>query len=286
MENQQMSSIIENANRVLEALSRMERPNDRDQYTEASELAGLTELTPSDLNDAVTLLEESGLIEWIRYLGTAPYKFAQVMITPRGRYEIEKAKLTASVESSVPSEALRRPSPVGSPYGFVDGDWDFVTLARSRGDQLRVVLGHQFVSEYYDTNELRANVRATFACALSRYERENEHRPIELYFKPLAAGYGEHLFNDIAREIIAADVAVFETSDLNPNVMLKLGVALTWGVRCLPIKLEGRPKPPSDISGHTWADYRANASEFSDADHSEKLFILVQRELRKKPTLA
>jgi hypothetical protein len=69
--------------------------------------------------------------------------------------------------------------------------------------------------------------------------------PLHLVFRALAAGYGEHLFNQIARDIIAADIAVFETSDLNPTVMLEMGVALTWGVRVLPIKRVNEAIAPS-----------------------------------------
>ena len=72
-------------------------------------------------------------------------------------------------------------------------------------------------------------------------------------------------------------------SDLNPNVMVEIGVALTWGVRVLPIKLEGRPSPPSDISGQTWVDYRDSGGEFIDPKHLEKLVRMVQRAARKKP---
>ena len=103
-----------------------------------------------------------------------------------------------------------------------------------------------------------------------------------LVYAPLAAGYGEHLFNEIARDIIASDIAVFETSDMNPNVMLELGVALTWGTRVLPIKHHSRPKPPSDVSGQTWADYEDSASRFVDGDHAEKLIRMVQRAVAKK----
>lgn len=69
---------------------------------------------------------------------------------------------------------------------------------------------------------------------------------------------------------------------MNPNVMVELGVALTWGVRVLPIKAEGRPLPPSDISGQTWADYRESAMSFADTEHSEKLVRMVERAVRKK----
>jgi hypothetical protein len=51
------------------------------------------------------------------------------------------------------------------------------------------------------------------------------------------------------------DIAVFDVSDLNPNVMIEIGVALTWGIRMLLIRENGSPTPPSDISGQTWAKY-------------------------------
>src|SRR2546425_1188080 len=92
----------------------------------------------------------------------------------------------------------------------------------------------------------------------SRTQGEQGALPGATLFEPLAAGYGEHLFNEIARDVISADIAVFDTSDLNPNVMIEMGVALTWGVRVLLIKEKNCPKPPSDISGQTWADYEEN----------------------------
>ncbi|GAG28732.1 unnamed protein product, partial [marine sediment metagenome] len=116
----------------------------------------------------------------------------------------------------------------------------------------------------------------------TEYNRRPAAVAVQLDFNLLAAGYGEHLFNAIAREIIAADIAVFETSDLNPNVMIEVGVALTWGVRVLPIKRVGRPTPPSDISGQTWADYEDDAGKFSDPDHEAKLLRMVERAVRKR----
>ena len=176
------------------------------------------------------------------------------------------------------------PSPAGSPYGFTDEDWEVVSRHKARADRLYVVLGHQFESTTYDAAGLKKNVMAMLDAAVQLYNNERRHgaAPITLKFKVLAAGYGEHLFNQIARDIIGADIAVFETSDLNANVMLEMGVALTWGVRVLPIKLEGKPKPPSDISGQTWADYHSNGDSFIDPDHEEKLVAMIERAVRKK----
>jgi len=64
--------------------------------------------------------------------------------------------------------------------------------------------------------------------------------------------------------------------------MLEMGIALTWGVRVLPIKLEGKPKPPSYVSGQTWADYRDSAREFVDTDHLDKVVRMIGRALQKK----
>ena len=69
---------------------------------------------------------------------------------------------------------------------------------------------------------------------------------------------------------------------MNPNVMLEMGVALTWGVRVLPIKRQDKPKPPSDVSGQTWADYGKDGADFVDPDHLDKLFRMVERAIQKK----
>lgn len=64
--------------------------------------------------------------------------------------------------------------------------------------------------------------------------------------------------------------------------MIEMGVALTWGIRVLPIKRVDRPKPPSDISGQTWANYEESGERFTDSEHYAKLVSLVERAARKK----
>jgi hypothetical protein len=268
----------------------------RDQFIPVDEIAKETNLNPDRVNDAVALLVDSGYAEWVQTMGTAPFDFADAYITSRGRYEhqrlnadakaqkqlkppnLEGVPVTAGAKSTLP------PSPAGSPYGFTDEDWEVVSRHKARADRLYVVLGHQLSSATYDASNLRKNVMAMFEGAVQRYNNERRHgaATITLKFTVLAAGYGEHLFNQIARDIIGSDIAVFETSDLNANVMLEMGVALTWGVRVLPIKLETKPKPPSDISGQTWADYRNSGGEFIDPDHEEKLVAMIERAVRKK----
>jgi len=97
----------------------------------------------------------------------------------------------------------------------------------------------------------------------------------------LSAGYGEHLFNEIASDIISADIAVFDASDRNPNVMIEIGVALTWGIRLLPIREKNAPTLPSDISGQVWAEYSKNGLGFLSG-HAERLLSMVDFAVRKK----
>jgi len=269
----------------------------RGQYVDRNILGAQSGLSPERINDAVALLVDSGYAEWIRTFGTAPYDFNSVMITSRGRYENQRAALEPESlpVSDRPSESgsvverpdsihtgVLPPSPIGSPYGFTDEDWETVSERKHQSQTLYVVLGNQFTSDHFDSYALRQNTETMVRRAVESYNGSSGRPPLLLEFMALSAGYGEHLFNEIARDIIGSDIAIFETSDLNPNVMLEMGVALTWGVRVLPIKKQGQPKPPSDVSGQTWVDYTNNAETFVDPEHERKLVRMIERAIRKK----
>ncbi len=277
-----MSSIEDNAFAILAELDRAAR----DSWSEGAAISEATRLEPADVNDAVTLLVQADLAKWLRALGTAPYAFAGATITPRGRYALQESRASRTTspaaENRIAPIELRPPVPVGSPYGFTDEHWETVARRKSETGVLYVVLGTQFESANYDTQALRTNIEVMFGTAIAAYRAQSGDAQLSLRFIALAAGYGEHLFNEIARDIIGADVAVFDTSDLNPNVMLEMGVALTWGVRVLPIKRKGTDKPPSDVSGQTWADYENSAMSFVDPEHQEKLAAMVDRVVRMK----
>jgi hypothetical protein len=279
-----MATVADGAARVLECLY-VSPPS---AQLHGSDVQAATGLPPEQVNDAVTILVENGYATWHRFLGTAPFNFGVVQITSRGRHEYELARNEAEVKQTLlmgdaKIGAIFPPrTPVGSPYGFQDEDWEVVTGRRGATDKLYVVLGYQFESTHYDAETLKTNVRSTFETAVEEYNRLPGAVTATLEFRTLSAGYGEHLFNQIARDIISADIAVFETSDLNPNVMLELGVALTWGARVLVIKKRTCPKPPSDVSGHTWVDHDDSAGTFTDPEHREKLLRMVERAVRKK----
>jgi hypothetical protein len=278
-----VTKIEQNMHLILQALGRKERSATGEAWVSGNMLAEETGLQPAEINDAVDLLATNRLVEMLQAMGTDPYIFEIVTITSKGRYELERAlrKVGAS-EKKEETNVLLPPTPVGSPYRFTDEDWEIVSERKTKANELRVVFGCQFQSAHYNKDRLKANIQEMFQRAVEEYNRNPNIIQVALHFQPLEAGYGEHLFNEIARDIISADIAVFETSDLNPNVMIEMGVALTWGVRVLPIKKEECPKPPSDISGQTWADYRNDGSEFPDTNHYAKLVAMIDRAVRKK----
>jgi hypothetical protein len=274
-----MNPIVANAARILSKLVASDQGHVR-----PDEIAELTGLRPEEINDAVEYLEDLGAVEIVRYLGTAPYTFGGVHVGSRGRYlhyELERQQGEADVAKE-PALPARPVNPVGSPYGFTDQDWEFVALRHADSETLYVVFGLQFESQYYQLEALLQSVWQRFLEALQAYNSARRRSGVELVFEKLAAGYGEHLFNTIARSIIGSDIAVFEVSDRNPNVMIELGVALTWGVRVLPLREGASPEPPSDISGQTWVKYLNSGAQILDDDFEPKLQQMVQRALAKK----
>lgn len=275
-----MNPIEENAVKILTIL--IER---KVKEAQGEQIKQITGLSPEDINDAVAYLEDLGSVEVIKWLGTAPYNFGTVMVNSRGRYLYhEMKKKTDEVEKEEEKKLLpKRPvNPVGSPYGFTDDDWEFVSLRREDRSTLNVVFGLQYKSEYYNTDQLINNIKKHFQKAVEMYDEKHSKEKITLQFEKLTAGYGEHLFNTVARSIIGSDIAVFEVSDQNPNVMIELGVALTWGVRVLPLREKNSPKPPTDISGQTWIGHEESGEKIIDEEFHKKLEKMIERAISKK----
>lgn len=293
-------SIKDDATTLLIRLAELQQThaNARTEYIEGPELDKLLEMGPQRLSDAVALLEENGYLEVIKTFGTAPYDFNAVMLNSRGRFEAERLAEATVERPDTPQETpigtpstrddrpqssvTRFAQPVGSPFGFTVADWEAVSLDHEAANRLIVVLGHQWDSKHFDSTRLRASIEAQFQHALT-VALPRIKRDVVLDFRLLAAGYGGHLFNQIACDVIASDIAVFETSDMNANVMIEMGVALTWGTRVLPIRQREAPQPPSDISGQTWATYDVDGSGWMDPEHDRRLTKMVEMACLRKP---
>jgi len=267
-----------------DALRLLERMVEDDRHHfENAELQNMSQLSPVDLNDAVGYLEGIGAVEVTRAPGSGVFEFDSVVVESRGRFlyhEMRTQKRKHKEELiSLPCRPIHR---IGSPDGFTEEDWEAVSLQKETDRILYVVLCMPFESNYYDSDALVHNFQAIFQSAAKQYNDKNKNVEITLQFEKLTAGLGEHLFNRIARSIIGSDMAVFETSDLNPDVMLEMGVALTWGVRVLPIRIKGGPHPPSDISGQTWIEYEDSGERILEDKFDRKLAKMIERMMAKK----
>ena len=156
-------TVEENAAIVLEALY-AESPKTSSQFEiDGKRIQELTGLTPQEINDAVSILIDATYVEWLQELGTHPFDFSCVWITPRGKLEYERSKKEYEQSSSPTKTMIHEPlTPVGSPYGFKDEDWETVAEKKSRANTLSVVFGYQFKSGLYDTARLRENVENSF----------------------------------------------------------------------------------------------------------------------------
>ena len=91
---------------VLGASNEVKRDDIGQAWLSGQELSETTNLSPAEGNDAVTLLRESGLVEWRQYLGTAPFVFGQVTIYPRGRFELERMRSTRDNEITMTTSKI------------------------------------------------------------------------------------------------------------------------------------------------------------------------------------
>lgn len=295
--------IEKNQNLILKYLHDLSIKNEKVEYVSAQDIQKDLGLEPLKINQAVELLKSKGLVEWLQYMDTDPFTFGFIELTSRGEYELQRMQSIMEVAvpvgkdqtkmSTMTLERLiqelmailtvrKQPIPIGSPYGFSAQDWETVSFWKAKKSVLYVVFGCKFDSVYCEYKELAKNIRDMFEQAVNRFNTENTGANIQLKFEPLHAGYGEHLFNQIARDVISSDIAIFETSDMAPNIFIEIGVALTWGSRVFLIKNETCPIPPSDISGQTYADYRDNGKIFKDTEHAERLYRMVEQAIKKK----
>lgn len=109
-------TVEENAAIVLEALYN-EFPKTKDQFEiDGKRVQELTGLSPQEINDAMSILIDADYVEWLQYLGTAPFDFGHIWITPRGKLEYERAKEEYERSSTDMKAMIHEPmTPVGSP---------------------------------------------------------------------------------------------------------------------------------------------------------------------------
>ncbi len=268
-------SIEKNSIKILSFLYN-DSTKHNDSYIKGKTLQDLTSLSTEEINNAVELLKNNGYIETNYYLGTTPFTFGDVKITPLGIFKYEKMK----EEDNKDIEKSKIPR--GSPFGFEKEDWEIVYKRKNDKNTIYIVFGYQFESKFYDAKLLTKNVEKLFKTVINLYNKNEDTDTIKIKFIPLKAGFGEHLFNKIACDIISSDIAIFEISNKNPNVMIEMGVALTWGSKVIPMLKKRCKTPPSDISGQTYLRYNNNGEIFYDDDINTSIYECIDKAVKRK----
>jgi len=269
-----MQSIFRSSLEILQAIK--ESGSDEIIYTELIEKSSLSK---KELKPGLKYLVNLGVVE----VDAGSYG-KKIFINSLGKYLCQK--ITREIINNpkdtiqggmMPPELV----PIGSPYGFTPNDWKVVIQNKRDVKTLYTVVGLQYKSDIYDCSSFLSNLENHILRAVQNFNRYHDTE-LKLNYKKLEAGLGEHQFNKVVRDIIGADIAFFETSHLNPNVMMEMGVALTWGVIFIPLKEENHSKPPSDISGQTWVDYKDSAETICASGFNEKLIGMFKRVIDNK----
>ena len=70
---------------VLEFLASVTRNSSGDAWATGNVISNGTNLSPPDINDAISIAKSHEYVEVLKTLGTAPYDFQVVQITAQGR---------------------------------------------------------------------------------------------------------------------------------------------------------------------------------------------------------
>jgi DNA-binding MarR family transcriptional regulator len=79
-------TIDNNINYILEIINEQPANENGQIVLHGQQIKDLTGLTPSEINDAIAILVENGFIETYNALGTSPYTFYSINLTPKGKY--------------------------------------------------------------------------------------------------------------------------------------------------------------------------------------------------------
>lgn len=165
-------AIDDDASGVLQSLADYEEsPNDprRGRHAlDGDELVRITGLDQDRLNDAVSLLSDSGYVDARRYVGTLPYDFGNVELTPQGRREAERFRSSSDSQSDSTSTRPRPPTPTGAAptpdlrYVTSDriGEGAYGEVWRAYDTLLKRPIAIKFIRQSGSSNDALAHARA------------------------------------------------------------------------------------------------------------------------------
>jgi len=119
---------------------------------------------------------------------------------------------------------------------------------------IRIFFGYQLVSQFHSESDIRKCARLLVRTLSDRNVRAT------VTFGRFPAG--ENLWDAIRDAIGRCDVALFDISENNPNVVLEAGLALGSSKRIIMLKSresDEQFKRPSDLVGYVYVPYRSSA---------------------------
>ncbi len=96
-EGQIRRSLEKSISEVLSCLAGVQRDDTGYGWATGDMIANATGMSSDDINDAVSLLVQSGHARWLAGIGSLPWRFVLVAMTPQGRAMYEKAKSGSAV---------------------------------------------------------------------------------------------------------------------------------------------------------------------------------------------
>ena len=127
--------------------------------------------------------------------------------------------------------------------------------------KIRVFVGYQTNSEYHKTEDIKDTIFEVKKIV------EDKLANIELDVKFGEFGAGKSLFEAVRNAIKECEIAIFDISENNPNVLIEVGMAYGYNKRVILLKNElskGKFKVPSDISAFIYLTYKHEVTETRD----------------------
>lgn len=129
--------------------------------------------------------------------------------------------------------------------------------------KLKVFVGYQINSEYHDTKDLKQSIFKV------KETVEKKFPTIELDIKFGEFKAGKLLFNEVFSAIKECEIAIFDISENNPNVLIEVGLAYGNNKQVILLKNElskEKFKVPSDIGAFIYVSYKNKKAIYETYD--------------------
>ena len=118
--------------------------------------------------------------------------------------------------------------------------------------KVKIFVGYQINSDYHNSKDLKNAINTVKAIVEVDVNLEIQYGE----FTP-----GKFLFNEVFKAIKECEIAIFDISENNPNVLIEVGMAYGTDKYVILLKNESskeRFKVPSDISAFIYVPYKDN----------------------------